>query len=85
LQRKDKQKKTKFKENIFSKCNIYYLVVPQILLNSIKLVDLDEDIRFKSTVFLSKLLKTWHFFGAKNGLILSAYFYEAKCGNLSGS
>jgi hypothetical protein len=28
------------------------------------------------------LLKTWHFFGVKSGLILSGYFYEAKCGNL---
>jgi hypothetical protein len=73
------------KYSLFYVKQIYYLVKPQILLNSIKLVDLDEDIRFKSTVFLSKLLKTWHFFGAKNGLILSGYFYEAKCGNLSGS
>jgi hypothetical protein len=41
-------------------------------------------VAFKSTGFLSVLLKTWYFFGAKNGLILSVYFYEAKCGNLLG-
>jgi hypothetical protein len=45
-----------------------------------KSIDLNENMGFKSTVFLSKLLKTWHFFGAKNGLILSGYFYAAKCG-----
>jgi hypothetical protein len=40
------------------------------------LIDLNEDIRFKPTGFLCILLKTWHLFGATNGLILSGYFLQ---------
>ena len=60
-------------------------VDPQILLNSMKSIDFNENMGFKSTVFWCLFLKTWYFFGAKNGLILSGYFCTAKCGNLSGS
>ena len=63
----------------------YYLVEPQILVNSMKSIDFNENMGFKSTVFWCLFLKTWYFFGAKNGLILSGYFCTAKCGNLSGS
>jgi hypothetical protein len=30
------------------------------------------------------LLKTWHFFGAFYGIIISAYFDAAKCGAAKG-
>ncbi len=60
-------------------------VAPQILVNLIKLIDLNENIGFKPTVFWCLFLKTWCFSGAKNGIILSGYFCAAKCGNLPGS
>jgi hypothetical protein len=41
---------------------------------------MEENIEFKSIVLQCILLKTWDFFGAKHGIILSPYFYAAKCG-----
>ena len=55
------------------------LIDPQILLSSMKSIDLNENIGFKSTVFWCLFLKTWCFSGAFYGIILSGYFYAAKC------
>jgi hypothetical protein len=61
-----------------------FISPPQILVNSMKSVDLNENMGFKSTVFWCLFLKTWCFSGAKNGIIFSGYFCAAKCGNLLG-
>jgi len=63
---------------------IVYLVIPQILNNPLVSINLGE-----STVFILRRIsgndkKHGIFSKAINGIILSGYFYAAKCGNLLG-